>query len=251
VFPVVPGRKNPLSSNGFKDATRNIEQINEWWIKTPNANIGVPTGKINGFFVLDVDIKRDKNGLIIKNGFETLEHLTDQYGKLPDTVIQISGSGEGNHHLFKYREGIKSDVDILPGLDIRGDGGHIVAAPSIHESGSKYEWELSSRPEDTEIAEAPEWLMKLIQQEKPTDKPHKAKPVSEYVRILQGVEEGERNNSLMTLIGHLLARNIHYREAFEIVHIWNESRVNPPLSADTVTTAFNNIMKKEAAKEVR
>lgn len=246
VFPVVESGKAPLTKNGFLDATRDIDQINEWWRKIPNANIGIPTGEINGFFVLDVDVQR-KDGLIVENGFETLRNLSDQYGKLPDTVIQISGSGEGNHYLFKYHDSIKNNVKFLPGLDIRGAGGYIVAPPSTHESGNKYEWELSSHPSDTKIVEAPKWLIDHIQ--KPKQKKHyKAKPTSEYVRIMQGVDDGERNNSLVMLIGHLLARKIHFTEAFEIVHMWNESRVNPPLSADVVTKAFNNIMRKEAEK---
>lgn len=245
IFPVAPMGKNPLTTHGLKDATRNMEQIKEWSDKFPNANIAVPTGSVNGFFVLDVDIKRDKNGFIISNGHETLENLTDQYGELPESIQQISGSREGHHHLYKYHDGIKNDVDFLPGLDIRGDGGYIVAAPSIHESGNKYEWEVSSRPLEVDIAESPKWLLDIIQKPKQGNQ-YEAKPVSEYVQILQGVDNGERNNSLMTLIGHLLARNIHYAEAFEIVHMWNESRVNPPLSPDVVTTAFNNIMRKES-----
>lgn len=244
----MPKGKNPLTKNGYKDATRNIKQINEWWDKHPDASIGIPTGKINGFFVLDVDIKRNEYGYIVVNGFETLETLNTKYGDLPDTVIQKSGSGDGNHFLFKYYNGIKNAGNILHGLDIRGDGGYIVAAPSIHESGNKYEWELSSHPEDTEIAEAPQWLIDIVKKTKGQDKKYKAKPVTEYLRILQGVDDGERNNSLMTLIGHLLARNIHYAEAFEIVHMWNENRVNPPLPADKVTTAFNNIMRRETEK---
>lgn len=245
----MPGAKNPITANGFKDATKDIKQINEWWEKYPTANIGIPTGEENGFFVLDVDVKR-KDGHIKNNGIEALEALEDQYGELPDTVQQISGSREGNHYLFNFHEGINNNADILPGLDIRGNGGYIVVAPSLHDSGNLYEWELSSRPLETEIADAPEWLIDLLKKPKEGGR-YKARPSSDYVRILQGVSDGERNNSLMILIGHLLARNIHPTESFEIVHMWNESRVNPPLSRDVVTRAFNNIMKKEAERGFR
>ena len=108
---------------------------------------------------------------------------------------------------------------------------------------------MSSYPGETEIASMPEWLITLLSKPSNNTKQYKARPSSEYVRILQGVSEGERNNALMSLIGHLLARDIDYKEAFELVHIWNESgRVAPPLSPNIITRAFNNVLNRELEK---
>src|SRR5699024_9740237 len=162
VFPLIPSGKKPLTGNGFYNATTNVNQIFQWWQDTPRANIGVPAGKKNGFFVLDVDVKRDESGEVISNGFETLEHLTDQYGDLPETVQQFSGSGEGIHYLFKYHTGIKNEVNLLSGLQIRGEGGYIVVEPSIHESGNQSNCELSSHRSESTIAEAPQRLLDMV-----------------------------------------------------------------------------------------
>jgi len=237
-----PG-KHPASLNGLKDATKDESQIIKWWTERPYLNIGIATGQISGFFVLDIDTTIHKGSGM--TGHEALSELEKRYGDLPRTPQQITGSG-GLHYLFKYENGIKNRGNLFPSIDVRGDGGYIVASPSIHETGNKYEWEVNGRPSEIEVAEAPSWLVGALVTKR-TDGSYKAIPTSEYVRILQGVSEGERNNSLMTLIGHLIVR-LDYREAFEFVHMWNESRVNPPLGTDIVTTAFNNIPRREAEK---
>lgn len=239
--------KHPATRNGLKDATTNEKQIIKYWTEKPYLNIGVATGKVSGFFVVDIDNKIHRQSG--KNGFETLEELEQDNGKLPDTVEQKTGSG-GSHLLFKYQEGIKNKVNLFPSIDIRGDGGYIVVSPSIHNSGYRYYWELSSHPLKVQIAQAPKWLLNAINPhfKNQAKSKYKARPVSEYLRILQGICEGERNNSLVTLIGHLLARDIDYREAFEIVEMWNECRVDPPLSKKTVKDTFNNILRLESEK---
>ena len=79
VFPLVPNEKTPLTKNGFKDATTDLSVINRLWDKTPDANIGIPTGKESGWFVVDVD---NKNNV---SGDDTLKGLIADYGALPDT----------------------------------------------------------------------------------------------------------------------------------------------------------------------
>src|SRR5699024_481381 len=135
--------KHPATKNGLKDATKNEKQIIKNWMEKPYLNIGVATGKVNGFFAVDIDNKLHYG--TGNNGCETLEQLERDNGKLQNTVEQITGSG-GSHLLFKYQEGIKNKVNALPSIDIRGDGGYIIVSPSIHNSGNKYHWELSSHP---------------------------------------------------------------------------------------------------------
>src|SRR5690625_169428 len=234
--------KHPANINGVKDATTDTDIITKWWTDRPFLNIGIATGKKSGFFVLDIDTDLHKGTGI--TGFEALEDLQHEHGELPSTPYQITGSG-GNHFLFKRVEGIGNKTNLFPSIDIRGDGGYIVVSPSIHESGREYAWELDHCPSMMEIAAAPQWLLDALLPK--TNGKFKARPVSDYINILQEVHEGERNNALMTLIGHLKVR-LDFREAFEIVHIWNESRVNPPLDKDTVTTAFNNVLRRETEK---
>ena len=167
--------KHPLTRNGFKDATNNKAILSRWWERWPWANIGIATGRTSGFFVLDVD--GDK-------GEDSLRTLLKEHGKLPDTVESLTGGG-GRHILFQHPgTDIRNVVRLAPGLDIRGDGGYIVAPPSVHRSGRQYEWELSSRPDEVGISPAPSWLLEILQQDRAVDP---ATPANEWRALAQGV----------------------------------------------------------------
>lgn len=151
VFPVIPRDKKPLTANGYKAASKEEAQLREWWAKWPDANIGIPTGEAQGFFVLDIDGPE---------GQESLLALESQHGALPRTRTVRTGGG-GLHFWFKYPEGMQirnSTSKIAPKVDVRGDGGYVVAPPSIHSSGNKYEWAEES---GWEISEAPSWLLNM------------------------------------------------------------------------------------------
>jgi hypothetical protein len=120
VFPCRPDKK-PRIKGWPTAATTDPEQIKAWWARWPNANVGIPTGERSGLLVLDVDLD--------KGGFESLEALTSS---LPDTYTVRTGSG-GAHFYFRYPPGsnIRNSASLLaPGVDIRGEGGYVVAPPS-------------------------------------------------------------------------------------------------------------------------
>ncbi len=239
IFPIHYKAKRPITQHGFKDATNDIEQIKRWWTEHPKAGIGLPTGKVNNVIVIDID---PRNG-----GHVSFDRLLDEYDSLPHTVECLTGGG-GNHYYLKYDDRInKSTLKDYPGIDIQSDGKYVILPPSTHPNGKQYHWEESSKPVITEIAEIPSWFVGRFADTQQSNGSFKPKPVSEYIRILQSVSEGERNNALTSLIGHLIVR-LDYREAFEIVHIWNQSRVDPPLEKDVVTRAFNNILRRETEK---
>ncbi|MCF6409009.1 bifunctional DNA primase/polymerase [Pseudalkalibacillus salsuginis] len=227
--------KHPLIAKGVHAATRDLHLINQWWKKWPQANIGIPTGSISGVIALDID---PRNG-----GDDSFHNLMVEHGRLPQTVEALTG-GDGRHILFKtspYRR-IKNKVGILPGIDIRGDGGYIVVSPSVHISGQRYKWEVSSRPDKSPLANIPEWLFRLIgdpQQEKKIKK-----PASYWIEILKGVPEGNRNMSAASLAGYLLRHGIAAPVAYEIMLLWNE-RNTPPESQKVMETTFNSILKRE------
>lgn len=158
VFPCSPVDKKPLpGSHGFKDGTKDRGQITAWWTANPDAMIGVATGAMSGFFAVDLD---DKNG---KEGSKRLAELEAQHGALPRTPTQRTQSG-GKHHLFRMpadNRYVPSRTDIagLAGIDVRGDGGYIVVAPSIMHDGKAYEFVV---PLSEPMADAPAWLLDLI-----------------------------------------------------------------------------------------
>jgi hypothetical protein len=148
-IPVFPCKgKKPLTRRGFKDASTLTQQITAWWNAHPDANIGIPTGKISGLLVLDVDGER--------GGFGGLEALEAERGEITRTRTHSTGSG-GVHHLYKYPgEHFGNSSGTLPsGLDIRGEGGYIIAPPSA-----------TTHPytvlDDAPLAASPEWLLEAL-----------------------------------------------------------------------------------------
>lgn len=135
IFPLMRNGKKPATANGVKDATRDRDQVNRWWTANPFFNIGIATGEVNGFIILDIDNHKDD-----ENGAETLADLQRSMGKLPDTVEAVTWSG-GRHLFFKYPTGedIRNATGIAPGIDIRANGGYIVGAGSVI-NGKSYEW---------------------------------------------------------------------------------------------------------------
>jgi hypothetical protein len=147
-----PG-KHPISElvpHGFHDATTDHEKIRDWFTRAPDANIGVPTGLTHsGFVALDID---PRNG-----GEETLNALTKAHGQLPQTAIQVTGSG-GLHFLFKASERRLRSPGA--GIDVKDVGGYIVVAPSKHISGKEYFWDGEFDPTaGCKISEPPKWLL--------------------------------------------------------------------------------------------
>lgn len=179
--------KHPRVNGWQREASKDEGQIREWWSKWPKSNVGIVTGSISNLFVLDVDGKK---------GADSLNELIDKYGPLPDTPMAITGSG-GRHIFFTYPGGhLSNRTGFQPGLDIRGDGGFVVAAPSLHASGNLYQWEFPLV--DNVLAPAPDWLLEMIS--KPSSV---AKPASSDSGL---IPQGERNERLFGL-GLALKRN--------------------------------------------
>lgn len=124
ILPVKPKGKAPLTANGFKDASTDARKILEWWTRWPDANIGIVTGRISGLFVVDVDG----------------EYPSDWPPLPPTTVVK---TGRGYHHYYEYPQGqnVPSKTKLnQKSVDIQSDGKYVVAPPSIHPNGGRYEF---------------------------------------------------------------------------------------------------------------
>ena len=147
-----PG-KHPLTRHGVHDATTDDTTVRGWWSAWPSANIGVATGVLSDLLVIDVD---PANG-----GDHSLAHLQNLMGSLPPTLTVKTGGG-GLHLWYRHPGGILRNTagrlagvaEDLPGLDLRGDGGYVVAPPSRHASGTSYAWVDKS----VEVSAPPRWL---------------------------------------------------------------------------------------------
>jgi hypothetical protein len=155
VFPCNPLTKTPLTEHGFKDASVTQLQIRAWWKRWPQAMIGVPTGRVTGFWVLDTDTDKSKG----KDGIGSLAANGHDLNELMDTVVGITASG-GYHSLFRWNE--QRPVGVHQNrpwkhLDTRGEGGYIIAPGSVRGDGARYDW--LNPPDENEIADAPNWLL--------------------------------------------------------------------------------------------
>lgn len=231
-----PG-KHPRTQNGVKCGSKDSCVILKWWQKWPDANIGIATGEASGFYALDVDPRHC--------GESSLSELEGKYGKLPATVEAITGSN-GRHILFEYPKAmrISNKVGIRPGLDIRGEGGYIVVAPSVHMSGKLYAWEQSSRPGEVAIADAPEWLLNIFKTNEPKSISQTTNKWHELVR--EGVGEGQRNATIASFAGHLMRNFVNPYVVLELLVAWNATKCIPPLTTAEILAIVESISKLEA-----
>jgi hypothetical protein len=153
VFPCKPNGKYARDKGWQAQATVDPVQVFKWWTNDPDCNIGVFTDRL---LVLDADVKPDDKGNP-QNGYETLEQLQLEHGRLPDTARTKTTSG-GGHFIFTLPDGVwvpNSESKLGKGLDVRSRGGLIVA-PGSTIDGKTYEWVNARMP-----VPAPDWLIEL------------------------------------------------------------------------------------------
>lgn len=185
VFPCKPNGKTPLTRNGFKDASSNIEDIKAWWESYPDANIGLATGRDNNLVVIDIDVKNEAQGR---------ESAVSLYasGVKFDTKIVSTPSG-GWHYYCQYPnnvESLKSRVNVLPGIDIRADGGYVLA-PGSEINGNKYHFRSSEK--DKPVSEMPEMMLDIITKT----------PKGGSLSTGTTVKQGSRNNHIFKVASRL------------------------------------------------
>ncbi|MHB9131016.1 MAG: phage/plasmid primase, P4 family [Armatimonadota bacterium] len=225
--------KHPRTAHGLKDASVNVDHVYQWWRQWPDANIGIRTGAVPsgaGFIVLDVDDHAMGEGV---SGYDSLRQLETTHGPLPVTLTAITGSG-GHHFFFALPAGVKiasSAGRLGAGLDIRGEGGYIVAAPSLHASGGNYAWDNWG----VEMAEAPEWLIKLAN----TKERAAELPPGQAGQIPMG----QRNTALTRLAGVMHSKGFP-GEAIEAALLrTNQACCIPPLADEEVVAIVHSIQR--------
>lgn len=153
VLPCKPKAKEPLTVNGYKDATANEAIIRGWWTKWPNANIGLVL-EASGLIALDIDRHPEK-----PDGFEAFKRLRGKNEFAQKPPLSYSG-GHGAHLILKHPGG-KMKGQLIGGVDIKADG-YIILPPSIHPNGQLYQWRKGRSLLEGEPVDCPEWLLPLL-----------------------------------------------------------------------------------------
>lgn len=236
VFPLEEKGKRPKTRNGFKDATTDAAQVKAWWQQWPNANIGIATGKRSGgIFVIDLDIDEDK-GI---DGYHTLEDWQRENGKFPETWTAITGRG-GYHLYFHSNSEIKNRAGIIDGVDVRGDGGYVVAPPSIHSNGNRYEWEYD--PEEFDLAEANNNVKYFL--DTGINSP------GERFSMPDIVNAGERNDMIFRFACMMQAKGASDEAVFAATMAENNTKCNPPMNEKEVRVIVNSVLKYQKGKPI-
>lgn len=224
--------KHPRTVHGLEDGTTDPAIIRGWWGRWPDANIAIVTGAMSGLVVLDVDIGPEKRG------DESLVELLTRYGPLPNTVEAITGSG-GRHILFAHPgRKIKNAAGLAKyrGLDIRGDGGYIIASPSRHISGRRYEWEASSDPAHVNLAHLPPWLLALLVQ------PADVAPAA-GTGVGAPIPTGQRESTLTSLAGTMRKRGMAEPGILAALRAENADRCQPPLLDEALCRIAHSVVR--------
>lgn len=221
IMPVGKDKKPLLSSwKEFQTRKPTEEEVKKWWKIYPNANIGIITGKISNIAVIDVEKEGKLDGL-------------------PETVTAKTGNG-GWHLYYQYIPGVENKSRVRPFIDIRGEGGFVVAPPSITEyekngkkSGGKYEWikKIAIQP-------FPKHLFGI-------------KEKLDWTDVAKGATEGQRNETAAKYIGKLMSifdPDTWENTVWKTALIWNANN-NPPLGERELRVTYESIKKKAIQNE--
>lgn len=230
VLPLQPEQKSPpLLSDWGQKATTEPGTIAGWWSTWPQANIGVAMGAGSALVDIETDIKPGVDGE------KSLEGLT-----LPDTWSFRSGGG-GVHRLFRCdNPNMPNRVNMLPGVDVRANGGYAVFPPSRHPSGQYYIWIPGHSPQDMPHGPAPlpfELFSMIMGTEKKVP-----------LEVPQEIMEGGRNDLLFRQACKLRRDGLEEIEILGAIRAMNEARCVPPLDDDEVETICRQAAKYEAGE---
>lgn len=211
--------KHPRTPHGLLDATTDKLTIENWWRTWPDANIAIRTGEESGIVAFDFD-GPEGDQFAVASG-------------LPGTMVQKTGSG-GWHHVFAWPgRKVVSRQRVRPGVDIRGDGGYIIVAPSMHWCGAAYEWHTFG-----DILPIPPVLERLLVTPEPINAPADDTPApadvvaraSAYLAKIPGAISGQSGHdqtwsvALSIVNGFCLSRN----QAFWLIYREYNPRCQPP-----------------------
>jgi archaellum biogenesis ATPase FlaH len=238
VIPIQPREKKPLITwEQYQTRKATLDEIQAWWTKWPDANVGIVAGTISGLVVIDLDTIEAK---------DRLKEL------LPDYDLQAvprSRTGKGWQLFFKHPGVILPNrAGVIPGLDVRGDGGYVVAPPSIHPNGKQYRWEV---PINGGLPKLPVELFKLISSPSSTGETSYRERFN-TAQALAGVPEGQRDETLFRLACKFRHADVP-QDMAEILILEAAKNCEPPfferLALEKIERAYRKFKARQTEKK--
>jgi len=203
VIPVLPRDKKPaIPWKEFQERLPTDEELVKWFGNGAKNNIGIVTGSLSNLAVIDLDSD------------QAVAFAREKKLARTPTVK----TGRGFHAYCQTRNGVRNfqQRDDLPDIDLRADGGYVVAPPSIHKNGSAYEWVKGRGVGEVGIKDLPSWVL--------AEKPEEKTPVN---KLYKGVENGSRNKAVARLAGSWVSAGGSLEEIQEKAHVWNSGNTDP------------------------
>ena len=233
IIPVGQDKRPLIKWAEFQSRIASREEITRWWTRHPHANVGIVTGTISGILVIDCDTPE---------GFEAVRKM------LPDALIlPIARTPRGGWHLwFVYPagSGITVGTGFIPGVDFRGEGGYIIAPPSVNGNGKAYTWEEGKSIGDVPLAPLPDILIKKLSLYRGdnTDRRQTATNGDKYFH------QGRRDEDLFTVANSLIKNRCAPDFSEYVLNILAKNS-NPPFPENEIRGKIDSALKRAARRE--
>lgn len=226
VIPVGTDKRPLIKWTRFQTERATVEEVRSWF-STPDVHIGIVTGAISNLTVVDVEAEGDTS---MFKGVET---------------YTVKTGGGGWHYYFQHEPDMSNAVRTLPYVDVRSEGGYVVAAGSETTKGPY------AVMEEGEVAKMPEYIKRALMPQLAAGAMDKPRYSDDVLANYPGFGEGQRNNEMARFIGAVLRRthqSLWVSAAWPLIVQANE-RNTPPLNGHELRAVFNSIATREEQKE--
>jgi putative DNA primase/helicase len=225
-----------LAPHGAKDATTDLRVINKWFADLDWLNYGVVTDTLP---TVDIDPRHGGDDAWLK--------LIRQHHDVHSW--RVSTGGGGQHIIFGSVSTPVPNGKLARGVDVKGAGGYIVGAGSLHVSGKRYAWFPQCKPGEVELAAPPPWVLEQLEKPKQGKDGNRTRTPAYYRELIAPALEGERNDRIARLFGHLYGSMFPDRVVLcGLVVAWNRLYCEPPLTDSEVIAIARNIAGCESRK---
>lgn len=246
LFPIIPMSENKKPLVKWSDPNNQINNMDEAIEKYPNTRTWATiTGEKSQIMVVDIDNKTKG-----QNGHESLKEILTTLSKKDNQIIKntliVRTPNNGMHLYFKYRKGLKTVSNIIPGVDIRTDGGIILSPDSVakRKDGKDAFYEANKKTGD--IKEMPNSLFDYFVsklKETPKEDTKKEQKKNSIDKFYKQVNEGERDDTLFKYICRMGRMIKNEKELFLIADMFNQRYINPPLTDEEVQEKVNSALR--------